>query len=294
MLKHFLLLGFFGIAGLAFASPLIDVSRTAIEVTETQKSDGSEILNVSVQRIDDLLSDDREWIAKRIMEVNVEFNLVENKFLINGETVPLGFSAFSVQKTTSSADPSISANFSVGLARLEVYSAVETIELSEAGVSFRRIFISEKVVEIDGEIVTSTNAMQLLDLLEDGRIFRYSVTGGEGSNPLYGEVLPDQYRAPFGTGHCHGLLATLRQLSNRLTSTLKSREFQHCAFGFVFFVSLASLLMLRRPVSSSFFSMSCRRPQVPSYSRAVDDSSQSIPVEKLREPTDCKNPIFWQ
>lgn len=76
-------------------------------------------------------------------------------------------------------------SFDVGLATVEVTASVVDELKTEDGMTFRRIDVQEKIVEINGQEVVQTEVgQQILDVFEDGVVRKWS------PDPLSGFLLP--------------------------------------------------------------------------------------------------------
>lgn len=86
----------------------------------------------------------------------------------------------------SEEDASLLADsFDVGLATVEVTASIVDEMKTEDGMTFRRIDVQEKIVEINGEEVVQTEVgQQILDVFEDGAVRKWS------PDPLSGFLLP--------------------------------------------------------------------------------------------------------
>jgi sulfur carrier protein ThiS len=68
------------------ASPLQDISATSVDIQEEPLGfGGNEHLIVTVTRVDDLLDDNGDFLAERVMAVRVNFDVVENQVCLHYE-----------------------------------------------------------------------------------------------------------------------------------------------------------------------------------------------------------------
>lgn len=62
------------------ASPLQDISATSVDIQEEPLGfGGSEHLIVTVTRVDDLLDDNGDFLAERVMAVRVNFDVIDSQ-----------------------------------------------------------------------------------------------------------------------------------------------------------------------------------------------------------------------
>jgi len=116
---------------------------------------------VSIKRIDDLVDDNGNLLAKRISAVIVNFELKDDHFLldsvpvklgvnsvhvINAEVIPAGIKDDEIRKYDE--------NFAIGLVKVEVNTKVESTS------PLRKIIITIKIIEIDGVKISSTNTVE--------------------------------------------------------------------------------------------------------------------------------------
>ncbi|RUO96742.1 hypothetical protein BC936DRAFT_141520 [Jimgerdemannia flammicorona] len=178
------------------AAPLQDISETSVELASTT----DDHLTVTVTRVDDLLTDNGEWLAERVMAIVMKFDVEDDQILLNGVPFPLGVSSIQIQAaivantdlldiTTTDDAVALAASFDTGLVTVEVEATAEHLTTPE-GASLRRIVVTERIVEVDGLTVVQTEAgQQIIDVYDDGTVQKY--TGGCGSAPL-GQV-EEQY-----------------------------------------------------------------------------------------------------
>lgn len=178
------------------AAPLQDISETSVELASTT----DDHLTVTVTRVDDLLTDNGEWLAERVMAIVMKFDVEDDQILLNGVPFPLGVSSIQIQAaivantdlldiTTTDDAVALAASFDTGLVTVEVEATAEHLTTPE-GASLRRIVVTERIVEVDGLTVIQTEAgQQIIDVYDDGTVQKY--TGGCGSTPL-GQV-EEQY-----------------------------------------------------------------------------------------------------
>ncbi|KAL1933688.1 hypothetical protein VTP01DRAFT_7778 [Rhizomucor pusillus] len=180
-----------------YAAPMEDISVTSVDLSEAPTGQGSnEHLYVTVSRTDDLVDDDGAIVAERVMAVQVTFDVIENQLHCNGVPVEIGVNNIQVEAqiaanpekltVASEEDASLLADsFDVGLATVEVTASIVDEMKTEDGMTFRRIDVQEKIVEINGEEVVQTEVgQQILDVFEDGAVRKWY------PDPLSGFLLP--------------------------------------------------------------------------------------------------------
>jgi len=163
----FVLFALICLSALSISSPIKDVSKTTVAISET-KTSTSEHFAVAVKRVDDLVGDNNELLAERIDAVIIDFDLKDDQLLVNNVPVELGIS--SVQVIEAQIIPAnINAeqlkeyadNFDIGLVTVQVSSVAESIPTDEEDVILRRISITIHVVEIDGiDVIQSQGAVE--------------------------------------------------------------------------------------------------------------------------------------
>jgi hypothetical protein len=116
--------------------------------------------------------------------------------MCNGHPVDIGVSSIQIEAqigsnpdklTIGSAEELavVEDSFYVGLATVEVTASLEDQMTTEDGITFRRINVQERIVEINGENVVQTVAgQQVLDVFESGDVQKWNV------DPLTGFLMP--------------------------------------------------------------------------------------------------------
>jgi hypothetical protein len=177
---------------LSTAIPLKDVSSTSITVTESNTTPSSERFAVTVSRIDDLLDDDGSLVAERLMSVIMSFDLHDNELLLNGVPITLGAQSIEVIQAevaiTSQEKVDLDKQFDVGLVTVEVESKAEAIQTEDQNVVLRRINVSTRVIEIDGQEVIQTESTEKIFEVKTYAVFEDDEEGFEaipsGSLPV--------------------------------------------------------------------------------------------------------------
>ncbi|KAG2185004.1 hypothetical protein INT43_000917, partial [Umbelopsis isabellina] len=173
------------------------ISATSVDIQEDSVGfGGNEHLIVTVTRVDDLLDDNGDFLAERVMAVRVNFDVVENQLMCNGKPVDIGVSSIQIEAQIGSNPEKLSISsaeelalvedqFYLGLVTVEVTASLEDQLTTEDGITFRRINVQERIMEINGENVVQTEAgQQVLDVFESGAIQKWNV------DPLTGFLMP--------------------------------------------------------------------------------------------------------
>jgi len=179
------------------ASPLQDVSATSVDIQEEPLGfGGNEHLIVTVTRVDDLLDDNGDFLAERVMAVRVNFDVVENQLMCNGRPVDIGVSSIQIEAQIGSNPDKLAISsaeelaivedsFYTGLVTVEVTASLADQMTTDEGITFRRINVQERIIEINGENVVQTEAgQQVLDVFESGDVQKWNV------DPLTGFLMP--------------------------------------------------------------------------------------------------------
>jgi len=186
--KSLLLLGAL-FAGTVLAVPIQDISATSIDLETSTDATNTDHLTVTVTRVDDLLSDNGEWLAERVMAVVMNFDVNDDQIFLNNVPLPLGTSSVQIEAAIvanadilSITNPdealALAASFDMGLVTVEVEATAEMI-LSDEGQLLRRIVVLERIVEIDGQTVIQTVAgQQIIDVYDDGTVTKYTGCSG--------------------------------------------------------------------------------------------------------------------
>ncbi|CAG8568983.1 10194_t:CDS:1 [Paraglomus occultum] len=168
---------------LSTAIPLKDVSSTSITVAESNTTPSSERFAVTVSRIDDLLDDDGSLVAERLMSVIMSFDLHDNELLLNGVPITLGAQSIEVIQAevaiTSQEKVDLDKQFDIGLVTVEVESKAEAIPTEDPNVVLRRINISTRVIEIDGQEVIQTESTEKIFEVKTYAVFEDDDEGFE-------------------------------------------------------------------------------------------------------------------
>ncbi|KAL1923824.1 uncharacterized protein VTP21DRAFT_8804 [Calcarisporiella thermophila] len=184
MVRFLALLSLASSLALVAAAPLQDISTTTMGVTTSPVSLDSEELIVSVERKDDILDDQGQFLAERIMTVNMRFDVQDDSVLLNGVPVGLGLNKVQIEAkviTPTVQTEEVKAEVEEALARsgivsVQVKTSAEHIT-NELGDHIRRITVLERIVEIDGTTVVQTQAgQQLIDIDGFGRVTKYAPT----------------------------------------------------------------------------------------------------------------------
>ncbi|KAI9315242.1 hypothetical protein BX666DRAFT_1960683 [Dichotomocladium elegans] len=245
------------------AAPIEDISVTSVDVAEQPVGNkGDELLYVTVTRTDDLVDDDGSLLAERVMAVQVTFDVIENQLHCNGVPVQIGVSNIQVEaqiaanpeKLTITSEEDLAVledSFDIGLATVEV-TAVFIDELkTEDGMTFRRLGVQERIIEINGEQVVQTDVgQQILDVFEDGQVQRWA------PDELTGFLMPvdDSNSAQKDTFVPETSKGCAAELVEPLVNWWNNQSFavQGVISGSVFAVLLAIAYLIRRMVVSAY------------------------------------------
>jgi hypothetical protein len=116
--------------------------------------------------------------------------------MCNGRPVDIGVSSIQIEAqidsnpdklTIASAEELavVEDSFYTGLVTVEVTASLEDQMTTEGGITFRRINVQERIIEINGENVVQTEAgQQILDVFESGIVQKWSV------DPMTGFLMP--------------------------------------------------------------------------------------------------------
>ncbi|RKP10982.1 hypothetical protein THASP1DRAFT_21374 [Thamnocephalis sphaerospora] len=188
------------------ATPITDESSTSLSVSPTTVTPyGDQEFSVTVERIDDLRDDYGGLIAKRVMDVKLNFAVDDDKVLVNGVPVDFGISTVDVQSAVMLGYSGIVAGltaeevspaFDQGLVRVKVKARADKLlldasELADQDVDestksdalaaasdnglleVRRIVVAARIIEINGlEVVQSDVVEQVIDILPTGGVHR--------------------------------------------------------------------------------------------------------------------------
>lgn len=184
---------------LSTAIPLKDVSSTSITVAESNTTPSSERFAVTVSRIDDLLDDDGSLVAERLMAVIMSFDLHDNELLLNGVPITLGAQSIEVIQAevaiTSQENVDLDKQFDVGLVTVEVESKAEVVPTEDRNVVLRKINISTRVIEIDGQEVIQTESTEKIFEVKTYAVFE---DDEEGLEAIPSDSLPVK-QSPCGS-----------------------------------------------------------------------------------------------
>jgi len=197
------LLALLSLTAIAVSNPITDLSQTSISVSEKPKTtstaehpDGLPIpgvdeLKVTVERVDELVGDEGDLIAARIIDVVFKFDVDNEKLLLNGVPVELGVSSVKVdtailanREVTLVPMDTLEKNFDRGISTIEVGAKAEALLLARSDlvadpstipgchadrlpdlIEVRRITVHARVLEINGQKVVQNELVeQRLDI----------------------------------------------------------------------------------------------------------------------------------
>jgi hypothetical protein len=155
------------LVALSWADPLTDVARTTIDVSETQTTPSTERFAVRVRRVDNIIDDNGDLVAAKAMAVIINFDVRDDQIVVNNVPVRLGVSSVEIIEAEIMASDlnetetkAIEHAFNVTLATVEVASSAESFATSDPSVTLRRVTIRIRVIEVDGEEVVQTDAVE--------------------------------------------------------------------------------------------------------------------------------------
>lgn len=194
----------FCLGSLVQGNPLsyLDVGNTSVKLASDPTN--PDHFMVTVERVDDLMNEDGETMAERILSVALNFDVQDNMLMLNGDEIsPLGQDpkVTTVKATFVRADvedpEALRQYFSEGLVNIKVSSKVENFLIvggeDENGLPQfgRHVTISERILEIDGNKVRQSDiSEQVLDVYNNGTIVR-SVTEPMLEQQITAEVAED-------------------------------------------------------------------------------------------------------
>jgi transposase len=192
------LIALLSLAALAVSNPVSDLSKTSISVSEEPATSATptsnanpEQLKVTVERVDELVSDDGDLIAARVVDVVFKFDVDNEKLLLNGVPVPLGISSVKIdsalianREVTVVPMDTLAEQFDQGIATVQVGAQAEALLLARADlvadpstipgchvedlpelIEVRRIKVNARVIEVNGQKVVQTELVeQILDV----------------------------------------------------------------------------------------------------------------------------------
>lgn len=202
----------FALATLVVGNPVVDVSQTSVDVSEQVKPSmipmepPTEELKVKVERLDELLENDGELIAARIVDVEFHFDIDGEQVLLSGVPIELGLTSVKVN-TAIIANRAVTlipvdvleSKFDRGLATIEVGAQAEEILVAPQDlvqdpnsipgldvntlpdmVEVRRIHINAHILELNGKKVVQTDMVaQVFDIFAG-----YVARGPQSSIPF--------------------------------------------------------------------------------------------------------------
>jgi len=196
--SYLAVLAVLSLAAIAVSNPITDLSQTSISVAESPKTTSSpehpegapvpgvEELKVTVERVDELIGDEGDLIAARIVDVVFKFDVDNEKLLLNGVPVELGISSVKVdtaivanREVTLLPVDTLEKAFDRGIATIEVGAKAEALLLAKTDlvanpasipgchadslpdlIEVRRITVNARVLEIDGKKVVQNELVE--------------------------------------------------------------------------------------------------------------------------------------
>jgi len=172
---------------------LVDVSETQVNVVEAvQTKPNVDTFVVTVQRTDDLMTDEGGFLAERVMSVAFNFDVQNHEVLLNN--VPLALEpkdsaedpvTLTVEVNAAlfvgpGLDPSVESLMDAGLVTVQVQALTEFVT-AEDGSLVRRVTLQETIVEVNGREIKQTQvAQQIIEIMPDGSLGSYTPLPGNG------------------------------------------------------------------------------------------------------------------
>ncbi|KAF9569143.1 hypothetical protein EC968_002736 [Mortierella alpina] len=165
---------------------LVDISETQVDVVEAvQTKPNLDTFKVTVQRKDDLLTDDGAFLAERVVSIEFNIDVQNNEVLLNN--VPLALESKDAEdqnKAVSTVvvqaslytglDPSIEQLMDAGLVTVQVQALTEFVA-TEDGSLVRRVTLQETIVEVNGQEIKQTEVVQqVIEIMPDGSLGSYT------------------------------------------------------------------------------------------------------------------------
>jgi len=193
--NYLALLSVLTLAGVAVSVPkaLSDLSATSIKVSEHPTINPSvDEFSVTVQRVDELIGDNGDVLAARVLDVVFKFDVDNDKILVNGVPVELGVSSIEVDslliaggQVADIPTQLLNSAFNHGIAKVEVHAMadkqllpVKELVADPAQVArlrahnlpdiveVRRVTVRARVLEVDGHVVAQTDMVeQVMDVV---------------------------------------------------------------------------------------------------------------------------------
>lgn len=285
----FVLFSLICLSALSFASPIKDISSTIVAVSETKTSSTSEHFAVSVQRVDDLVNDNGEFIAERIDAVIIDFDLKDDQLLVNNVPVELGIS--SIQVIEAQIVPAninneqlkeYSDNFDIGLVTVQVSSVAELIPTEENGVALRRITITIHIIEIDG--VSVTQSQGAVEKVLEFKVFEIAEGDKDIDVPFYvGEdnKEEDRHKEDKTNGY-NKIKCAFRSFAARIHHWWRcSSRFTHVVVSSFLLTVLFGICFMAVPaVVQAFITLVGHHSPSPYSAIALDDDNEAV-VEQV-------------
>lgn len=290
----FVLLSLICLSALSFATPIKDISSTTVAVSETKTSSTSEHFAVAVQRVDDLVSDNGEFLAERIDAVIIDFDLKDDQLLVNNVPVELGIS--SIQIIEAQIVPANISNeqlkeyvdnFDIGLVTVQVSSIAESIPTEVDDVTLRRISITIYIIEIDG--ISVTQSQGAIEKVMEFKVLEITEGDKDVVVPLYtGEdnKEEDQHNEDKTNGHSkircafRSFIARIHhwwRCSSRFTQIVVSSFLLTVLFG-IFFMAVPAVVQ-------TLIVLVRHHSPTPYSAIALDDDNETV-VEQVIFITD--------
>ncbi|CAG8452446.1 13472_t:CDS:2 [Cetraspora pellucida] len=147
------------------AGPIKDESKTTIDIAEIQ-TPGTDRFVVAVNRVDDLVDDGGEILAEKITSVVINFELRDDALMMNNVLVPMNVSSVQVFQAeivpaniTQEQLQEYENSFDIGMVTVDVKTVANSFPTDDVNISLRRIYITIRIIEIDGVTVTQRDVV---------------------------------------------------------------------------------------------------------------------------------------
>lgn len=243
----------------ATPTPLTDVGSTSVKLNSVADNPNQFVVDVTRT---DVLTEDGETLAERVMTVDLVFDVDENNLRVNGQAVSTlgeGPKASIVKATfvrSDIQDPEKMATFfSEGLVNVEVSSEVENFlavngdDPTGQPVLGRHITIHEKILEVDGNKVRQSSISEhVIDVYSNGTIVR-STSDPSLDSQITAEVSSDAEATPCGSYQSLAQFADVSNWSEEDVNTAALYGFS-VAFSLAFIYFIVALVRRRRQNSA--------------------------------------------
>lgn len=282
----------------ATPTPLTDVGSTSVKVNSVAGNPNQFVVDVTRT---DVLIEDGETLAERVMTVDLVFDVDDNNLRVNGQSVSAlgeGPKASIVKATFVRGDiqdPEKMENyFSEGLINVEVASEVENfLVVNEADptaqpVLGRHITIHEKILEVDGNKARQSSISEhVIDVYSNGTIVRSASNPSLDSQKTV-EATSDAEVSPCGSSQSFAQFADGSNWSEEDLNTAALYGFS-VAFSLAFIYFIVALVRRRRqngayaPISTGDCPPGYNAKDAAIFSSELKSSSEVTEVAEVDE-----------